>query len=132
MPESERQLLEEELRQFRKEKEEIRKLVGRIGGSQNEKQDKIINFVFVAVIIVFFTLSSLHYLIEIPLPFPAMFLLEIGLLLVSLKIIWMMHKQSKVEHFQFWILNSIEFRLNDIAKRIRAIEKHIVASEKDD
>jgi uncharacterized membrane protein len=132
MPESERQLLEEELRQFRKEKEEIRKLVGRIGGSQNEKQDKIINFIFVAVIIIFFTLSSLHYLIEIPLPFPAMFLLEIGLLLVSLKIIWMMHKQSKVEHFQFWILNSIEFRLNDIAKRIRAIEKHIVTSEKDD
>jgi hypothetical protein len=35
----------------------------------------------------------------------------------------MMHKQIKVEHFQFWILNSIEFRLNDVSKRMSKIEK---------
>jgi len=30
-----------------------------------------------------------------------------------------------VEHFQFWILNSIEFRLNDISRRIEGIEKKV-------
>ena len=58
-------------------------------------------------------------------PLPEMFSLEIAILLVSVKIIWMIHIQTKVEHFQFWILNSIEFRLNDIAKRIRTIEAQI-------
>jgi len=46
-------------------------------------------------------------------------------LLVSIKIIWMMHKSTKVEHFQFWILNSIEFRLNDVAKQVRQLEKTV-------
>jgi hypothetical protein len=46
-------------------------------------------------------------------------------LMVSLKIIWMMHKQSKVEHFQFWILNSIDFRLNDISKEIRQLRDRL-------
>lgn len=44
--------------------------------------------------------------------------LELGLLFVSLKIVWMTRRQSKVEHFQFWILGSIEFRLNAIARQL--------------
>ena len=54
-----------------------------------------------------------------------MFSLGLGVLLVSVKIVWMIHKQAKVEHFQFWILNSIEFRLNDIAKTINRIEEQM-------
>jgi hypothetical protein len=38
----------------------------------------------------------------------------------------MMHKSTKVEHFQFWILNSIEFRLNDVAKQLRNLEKTVI------
>jgi len=30
-----------------------------------------------------------------------------------------------VEHFQFWILNSIEYRLNDVAKQLRGLEKTV-------
>jgi len=47
------------------------------------------------------------------------------MLLVSIKIIWMIHKQGKLEHFQFWILNSIEFRLNDVSRRMKDIEKKL-------
>ena len=35
----------------------------------------------------------------------------------------MINKQTKVEHFQFWILNSIEFRLNELAKQVKALHK---------
>ena len=51
--------------------------------------------------------------------------IAVAILLVSIKIIWMMHKSTKVEHFQFWILNSIEYRLNDVAKQLRHLENTI-------
>lgn len=35
----------------------------------------------------------------------------------------MIHKQMKVEHFQFWILNSIEYRINEISKKLIKIEE---------
>jgi hypothetical protein len=49
---------------------------------------------------------------------PTLLSLELGVLLVSLKIVWMIHKQSRVEHFQFWILHSIEFRLNELSRKL--------------
>ena len=39
------------------------------------------------------------------------------------KAIWMMQQNSKSMHFQFWILNSLEIRINDIDKREKKIEK---------
>lgn len=39
--------------------------------------------------------------------------------------IWMMHNQMKVEHFQFWRLHSIEFRINSISKKVSQIEKAV-------
>ena len=31
------------------------------------------------------------------------------------------NKQTKVEHFQFWILNYIEFRLNNLSREMNEI-----------
>ena len=59
-------------------------------------------------------------------------IVELGILLVSVKIVWMIHKQTKVEHFQFWILNSIEFRLNDLSNRLRSIERNTAPSRDTD
>ncbi len=51
--------------------------------------------------------------------------IEIAVLLVSLKIIWMIHKQSKIDHLQFWVLNSIEFQINSISKNVKTMGKKI-------
>lgn len=123
MADSVEQTLREELEQFRQEKEKIRTLIGQIGGKDSDKRDSTINVVFIVLIAVLFSLDVLRHVLHLPIPLPPLFSLEIGILLVSVKIIWMMHKQARVEHFQFWILNSIEFRLNDIAKRLTSIEK---------
>ena len=48
-----------------------------------------------------------------------------AILLVVLKIAWMIHEAQKVSHFQFWILNSLEFRINEMNKKIRNIEKTV-------
>ena len=117
--------LQEELEQFRTEKEKIRNLVGQIGGAKSAKRDKIINIIFISAIVFLFVIDILRHILHIPIPLPPMFSLEIGILLVSIKIIWMIHKQSKVEHFQFWILNSIEFRLNSLSKQIKHIQNQL-------
>jgi hypothetical protein len=50
---------------------------------------------------------------------------QLALFLVSLKIVWMIHRQTRVDHFQFWILHSIEFQINLITQRLQAVESAI-------
>ena len=117
--------LKAELDQFKKEKERIRKLMGQVGGKHTAKVDKYMNSIFITAICLIAINDVLHHFFHIETPIPTLFSLEVGVLLVSIKIIWMMHKASKVEHFQFWILNSIEFRLNDVSKQLNKLEKTV-------
>ncbi len=123
--------LREELQAFREEKEKIRSIIGQIGGTQSNFHDRLANIGFIVFLVVLLSIDVLRHVIQGN-GFdwlPQMLSLEIGVLLVSLKIIWMIHKQTKVEHFQFWILNSIEFRLNEVAKKLSEMEKNL---KKDD
>jgi len=115
----EKELLED-LEEFNREKERIRSLLGKIGGKDYSHRDNIINGLFLFVILVFFILElTTHFL-------PAFVSIEVSILLVSIKIVWMIHSQHKFNHFQFWILNSLEFRVNEMNKRMRKIEKEII------
>ncbi len=118
MYENENNQLKEELKKFKEEKGKIRNLVGEIGGKNTVKRDKTISAIFIVAIILLFIVDILRHLLHIEIPLPPLFSIEIGILLVSMKIIWMIHQQSKVNHFEFWILNSIEYRLNDISNRL--------------
>ena len=124
--------LKAELDQFKKEKEKIRKLMGQIGGKDAEKKDHQVNIFFITAISLLATNDLLHHVFDIHTPIPSLLSLEIAVLLVSIKIIWMMHKATKVEHFQFWILNSIEYRLNDVAKQLRDLEKTVTKYHSED
>jgi len=117
--------LKAELDQFKKEKEKIRQLMGQIGGKDAEKQDRWINIIFITAIALLAINDILHHVFHIETPVSVDFSIGLAVLLVSIKIIWMMHRSTKVEHFQFWILNSIEFRLNDVAKQLRNLEKTV-------
>ena len=117
--------LTEELRQFQAEKEKIRKIVGQIGGQGADTHEKVITIIFTVLLIILFVADVCRHLLGVELPLPPLFSLEIGVLLVSVKIIWMIHNQTRVEHFQFWILNSIEFRLDQVSARLRKIEKQL-------
>ena len=112
-----------ELEQFREEKEKIRALVGQIGGVASNRRDRILNIFFLTAIALLFAVDVLRHALGFEMPLPPIFSIELGVLLVSVKIIWMIHKQARVEHFQFWILNSIEFRLNEITKAIHRLEE---------
>ena len=108
---------EKEIAEFNKEKEQIKALIGNIGGKSYSKRDNVINFIFLAIIITLFLLEiTTHWL-------PEFISLEISVLLVSIKIVLMIHSQHKYNHFIFWILNTIEYRINDVGKRVQKVEK---------
>ena len=131
MDQKEEKMIEKELDQFKAEKEKIRQIVGRIGGKTTSRNDKLVNTTFVGFLLLLFVIDIMH-VIGLPIPISTSFTIILAVLMVSLKMIWMIHKNAKVNHFQFWMLSSIEFRLNDMAKKVNSIEKNInkLASEK--
>ncbi|MCK5153048.1 MAG: hypothetical protein KAQ93_01700 [Spirochaetales bacterium] len=113
-----------EIQEYNKERDEIKNMLGKIGGKSYSKSDAVINGVFLSLISIFFVLEiTTHWL-------PSFISLEISVLLVSIKIVWMIHSQHKFNHFQFWILNSIEYRMNQITSKMKKIEKDISSLEK--
>ncbi len=108
-----------EIQEYNKEREQIKSMLGKIGGKAYSKLDTIINIVFLLLISIFFLLEiTTHWL-------PSFISLEISVLLVSIKIVWMIHSQQKFNHFQFWILNSIEYRMNQVSVKMKKVEKEI-------
>ncbi len=121
---NDQKVFQEEINHYNDEKESVRKILGQIGGTDTGKKETIINITFAALVILFFSFDVMRHALHIDIDFiPELFSVEIALLLVSMKIIWMIHRQQKVEHFQFWILNTIEFQMNSTAARVRKIEK---------
>ena len=120
------QELEAQLKAYQDERERIKQLMGMIGGSTDIKRDKIVNWIFIVLIVLLLSFDiARHFLHWDNIPLPPLFSIEIGVLLVSIKIIWMINRQSKVDHFQFWILNSIEFRINNLSRQINDIQELI-------
>ncbi len=114
--EKRRDELRKELEEFNKERDRIRHMIGSIGGQKYSRRDNWINAVFLTVILTFFFLELTTKFL------PPLISLEISVLLVSIKIVWMIHSQHRYNHFVFWILNSIEFRLNESASQMKRIE----------
>ena len=108
--------LKEDLNDFLKEKEELREVIGKIGGNNNT-QAKIITTLFMGIVLVIFVTGIILKQLS---PMTTLLLL---LLIISFKIIWMLQQMQKSMHFQFWVLNSIEIRINELDKRQKKIEK---------
>ena len=124
MLDEDEKILREELEQFKQEKKKIKKILGSYGGKQSTKTDKIVNYIIAAVVLFLFVLSSLRFF-GIDTLFPSVFYVEIGIAIISFKIIWMIHKNAKVYHFQFWMLQSIEFRLTKLSNKINDVEERL-------
>ncbi len=123
-PSKETELLRAELELYKKEKDKIRAVIGQIGGKRNGAIEHIVDIVALILVLSLFIVDMAGQFAGKPI-IPHNVSLELGILLISLKIIWMMHRQSKVEHFQFWILNSIEFRVNDLSQELMRLRKKI-------
>jgi hypothetical protein len=118
--------LEAELKTYRDERERIKDFIGKIGGKTDAKNDNIINLVFFASIFLLMIFDIIRHALDLSyIPLPPLFSVEVAIFLVSIKIVWMIHRQTKVNHFEFWTLNSIEYRINNLSRQLNEIEKKI-------
>ncbi|HUW20263.1 MAG TPA: hypothetical protein VMW16_13275 [Sedimentisphaerales bacterium] len=108
--------LREELEHFQHEKERVRAIIGKIGGVPKFRT-KLINAVFIAVIVVSVLLSIIGGQ-ELRL-----LMIELATITLSLKIIYLIHCQMRVNHFEFWILSSLEWRLTELMKTVRKLKE---------
>ncbi|MGM0627095.1 MAG: hypothetical protein ACQETZ_02940 [Candidatus Fermentibacterota bacterium] len=120
------EMMQEEPDHYVAEKEKVRNIIGAIGGKTDAARDKVINAIFIVLVSLFFLFDLFRHLMGIHLEnFPPVLSLEMPVLLVSVKIIWMIHRQARVDHFQFWVLNSIEFQMNAMSGRLRKMEQRL-------
>ncbi len=112
--------LKREIHEFEQEKERIRRVMGELGGRKYSSRDLTINIIF-AVATVGILLGQVIF------HFDSILSIEIAIFLVSLKIILMIHAQHKHNHFMFWVLNTIEYRLNDTHKLVDSVHTNVAA-----
>jgi hypothetical protein len=117
------QMLFQELERYRAEKDRIRSVLGQIGGVSSLKRDKLITVFFLIIVLLLFGFDLVRELLHLELGgLPHFLSTQLALFLISLKIVWMIYRQTRVDHFQFWILHSIEFQINLMAQRLRDLE----------
>ena len=108
--------LKDELEHFQQEKERVRAIIGKIGGVPKFRT-KLINTIFIAVIVISVILSimggeKLRVL-----------MIELATITLSAKIIYLIHCQMRINHFEFWILSSLEWRLTELMRHVRQLKK---------
>jgi len=108
--------LKQALEHFELEKERVRAIVGKIGGVPKFRT-KLINALFIVIIVVaavvsIFSGEQLRLL-----------MVELTTVMLSVKIIYMIHVQMRVNHFKFWILSAIEWRINERTVQIKQLIK---------
>ena len=108
--------LKQALEHFELEKERVRAIVGKIGGVPKFRT-KLINVLFIVIIVVagvisIFSGEGLRLL-----------MVELTTVMLSVKIIYMIHIPMRVNHFKFWILSAIEWRINEMMVHIKQLKK---------
>ncbi len=104
------------LENFEKEKERVRAIIGKIGGVPSFNT-KLINVVFVVIIVVAGAISIFSE------EGMRLLMIELTTVMLSVKIIYMIHVQMRVNHFKFWILSAIEWRISEMMNEIKQNNK---------
>jgi len=104
--------LKYEMESFKKEKERVRAIVGKIGGMPSFNT-KIFNIIFIVLILICLVVSLMSA------GTLRLAMLELAIAALSGKLIFLIHNQSRVNHFQLWILSSLEWQLNEILKEVK-------------
>ncbi|MCD4831636.1 MAG: hypothetical protein K8R02_07520 [Anaerohalosphaeraceae bacterium] len=115
--EEELQDLKNELENFQQEKNRVRAIIGQIGGVPMF-HTRLINTIFIIILVGSVVISTIGG------EKIRSLMIEVAVIALSVKIIYMMHCQTKVNHFKLWMMSSIEWRLNEIMKQIRIIKKN--------
>jgi len=106
--------LKQELEHFQQEKERVRAIIGQIGGVPKFRT-KLFNAIFILVIVASVLISIIASELRL-------LMIEVATVTLSLKIIYLIHCQMRINHFKFWILSSIEWRLTEMRKELKQLK----------
>jgi hypothetical protein len=112
MNDNDYQELKIQLEEYKQEKERVRNIVGQIGSRRGSRYHKIIDQLFLMIVLFVFVAGVIFRGISYNIA------LQLGILFACIKVIWMVNEQQKINHFQFWILSTIELRINEIDKKL--------------
>lgn len=110
--------LKQELENFKKEKERVRAIVGKIGGIPTFNT-RIFNIIFVVLVLACLVISLIFG------GTIRLVVLEVAIAAVSMKLIYLINKQARTNHFQVWILSSLEWRLDEIMRKINTNKREV-------
>ena len=115
-PEIEKELedLRRELEHFQQEKERVRTIIGQIGGVP-KFHSKLFNWSLILATAICLVISLLVDQLSVRL-----LMIELASAAVSVKIIYLMHCQMRVNHFKVWVLSSIEWRITELSRLIKS------------
>ncbi|MGL1889971.1 MAG: hypothetical protein OCD02_00015 [Spirochaetaceae bacterium] len=116
--------LEKELVDYRKQKEKVEKIVNLIGGKKGFKRMIVIDTILIISLVVIFLLDLAHHIFGLAIA-PGLLTLEVGVLLISVKVLWIAHKRNQSEHFMFWFLSSLDSKLNLTIDEIRELKDEL-------
>ncbi|UCG56067.1 MAG: hypothetical protein JSU70_14485 [Phycisphaerales bacterium] len=108
--------LKQALESFEKEKERVRTIIGGIGGVPRFRT-KLVNAIFIVIIIVSVVVSIIGG------DKWRLLMIELTTVALSVKIIYLIHCMMRVNHFKFWILSAIEWRINEMMTHMKQPEK---------
>jgi hypothetical protein len=109
--------LQDEVQEYLKEKERVRKILGRVGGNPGKKE-KVMNILFLGTV-------ALVFVVGLIFPEYQTLTLEVAILLVSLKLALILTQNNKMSHFQFWMLSTIEWRLSQVSQDMIRLKKDV-------
>jgi hypothetical protein len=109
--------VKEEVEQYKKEKEKIRKLLDSISSTKNGILNKVMDYGFILLLILLVFARFVFGIVDNILS------LELGLLLLSIKIIWLIKIQNNYNHFIFMIMHSLDHHQLKILEELKEIEK---------
>ena len=120
-PQDEISDLKQSLESFEQEKERVRAIIGKIGGMPSF-HTKLANVVFIAVILASGVVSVVSEDLRL-------LMVELTTVMLSVKIIYLIHTQMRVNHFKFWILSAIEWRINEMMVQIKQLQKELIRKQ---
>lgn len=105
--------LQEEIENFKKEKERVRLIIGNIGGMPG-LNTHVFNIFFSV-----FILADLFLSIFLEGKW-RLALVDLAIAAVSFKIMYFMYHQMRLNHLQIWILSSLEWRINELSSHVKS------------
>ncbi len=108
-------LVEEELKQFTPQMRSF--------GFASTKKQNVVNFIIFSLVIASFTVAVFFK------GYTKTVALELGLLLLSVKLAYFMHNIIKFNHYMFWSLHALELHLLNIEKGLHDIQDNLADSK---